>query len=238
MWRRAAEALRAGGAHAVHLARRGGPSPFRDLRRVDPVSRVFGLDRGLPVDRWYIERFLERNAGDIRGAVLEVGDDRYTRRYGRPTRSDVLNVQPDLPATTICADLADPETLPEATFDCIICTQTLQFLYDLQSGVRGLRRMLKPEGVALCTVPGISQISRYDMDRWGDYWRFTTLSAQRLFDVEFGARNVEVETFGNVLAAVAFLEGISAEELSQRELESVDPDYQLAITVRASAASQ
>jgi SAM-dependent methyltransferase len=237
MWRRAAEALLAGRARGVHLLRRAGPSPFRDLRRVDPVSRVFGLDRGLPVDRWYVEHFLERNAGDICGAVLEVGDDRYTRRYGRPTRSDVLNVQPDLPGTTICADLTNPETLPEAAFDCIICTQTLQFLYDVQSGVQSLRRMLKPEGVALCTLPGISQISRYDMDRWGDYWRFTSLSAQELFDREFGAGNVEVETFGNVLAAVAFLEGISAEELTSRELESVDPDYQVAITVRASVAA-
>jgi SAM-dependent methyltransferase len=199
---------------------------------------VFGLDRGLPVDRWYIENFLQKRADDIRGNVLEIGDDRYTRRFGRPSHSDVLNLYPDLPGTTISADLAKPDTLPEAAFDCVICVQTLQFIYDARAAVEGLRRMLRPEGVALCSLSGISQISRYDMDRWGDFWRFTSLSAQEIFESEFGRGQVEVETFGNVLVAVSFLEGISAEELKPDELEVVDPDYQLVITVRGVAAAQ
>jgi SAM-dependent methyltransferase len=235
MWRKAALALRTAGAHGLHRVRRAGPSPFRDLRHVEPVSRVFGFDRGLPVDHWYIERFLERHARDIRGAVLEVGDDRYTRRFGRPTRSDVLNVYPNQPGTTIVADLTKPASLPVAAFDCIICTQTLQFIYDVRRAIENLRRMLKPGGIALCTAAGISQISRYDMDRWGDYWRFTSLSAQMLFDGAFGRGNVEVQAFGNVLTSVAFLEGLSAQELTPHELTSVDPDYELVIAVRASA---
>ena len=96
MWPKVASAAQVLRTHSLQLARRLGPSPFSDLRHVDPVSRVFGLDRGLPVDRWYIERFLEHHADDIRGVVLEFGDDRYTRRFGRPTQSDVLNVDPDL----------------------------------------------------------------------------------------------------------------------------------------------
>jgi SAM-dependent methyltransferase len=237
MWRQAVAGLRLVGGYAHRLARRVGPSPFADLRHVDPVSRVFGLDRGLPVDRWYIERFVQRYADDIRGAVLEVGDDRYTRRFGSPTRSDVLNVDPGLPGTTIGADLTKPTTVPEAAFDCIICVQTLQFIYDVRTAVESLRRMLKSGGVALCSLSGISQISRYDMDRWGDYWRFTSLAVQTLFDGEFGHGNVEVETFGNVLASVTFLEGMSAEELTAAELDAVDPDYQLVIGVRAVAAT-
>jgi SAM-dependent methyltransferase len=224
-------------SNTLRLARRVGPSPFSDLRRVEPVSRVFGLDRGLPVDRWYIERFLQHHSDDIHGAVLEVGDDRYTRRFGRADRSDVLNLDPDIPGTTLAADLARPDKLPEAAFDCIVCVQTLQFIYDARRAIEGLHRMLKPGGVALSSLSGISQISRYDMDRWGDYWRFTTLSARTLFESVFGAGNVEVQTFGNVLSSVAFLEGISAQELEPRELDYVDPDYQLVITVRAVAAS-
>ena len=53
-----------------------------------PVSRSFGFDRGQPIDRHYIEDFLRRHgswpgysAGDIRGVVMEVGDDVYTRRF-------------------------------------------------------------------------------------------------------------------------------------------------------------
>src|SRR6185503_1474005 len=53
-----------------------------DLRRLRPVSRTFGYDRGLPVDRYYIESFLERNRRDIDGRTLEIGDDEYTRRFG------------------------------------------------------------------------------------------------------------------------------------------------------------
>jgi SAM-dependent methyltransferase len=234
-WRKVSGVLQVARARILQLTRRLGPSPFGDLRRVEPVSRVFGLDRGLPIDRWYIETFLQRYAEDLRGVVLEVGDDRYTRRFGRPTRSDVLNVYSDMPGTTLVGDLSKPDSLPEAAYDCIICIQTLQFIYDLRTAVASMRRALRPGGVALCSLSGISQISRYDMDRWGDYWRFTSLSAQMLFDREFGRAKVEVETFGNVLAAVAFLEGISAQELTPRELSVADADYELVITVRALA---
>ena len=48
------------------------PAPLRGLRRLAPVSDKWGHDRGTPVDRWYIERFLERQAGDIRGRVLSL----------------------------------------------------------------------------------------------------------------------------------------------------------------------
>ena len=92
---------------------------------------------------------------------------------------------------------------------------------------------LKLGRVLLATFPGISQISRYDMDRWGDYWRFTDASARRLFGNVFGAENIEVETFGNVLTACAFLHGLASHELKQKQLDYHDPDYQLVITVRA-----
>ncbi len=85
----------------------------------------------------------------------------------------------------------------------------------------------------LATFPGISQISRSDMDRWGDYWRFTSLSAKRLFEEAFPPGNVSVEAHGNVLAAVAFLHGLAAEELRPEELDHRDPDYEVLITVRA-----
>ena len=65
---------------------------FGDLHRLTPISQCFGFDRGLPVDRYYIERFLARHASEIVGRVLEIGDDTYTRRFGgsRVSRSDVL----------------------------------------------------------------------------------------------------------------------------------------------------
>ena len=208
---------------------------FGSLRRVTPISPVFGLDRGQSIDRYYIEHFLADQAADIRGRVLEIADNSYTTRFGaqRVTRSDVLHVQAGNPKATIVASLVSSEPIPSDAFDCVILTQTLPFIYDLRAAIRTVYRILKPGGVVLATFPGICQISRYDMDRWGDYWRFTSLSAQRLFEESFPAANVTIQTHGNVLVSSAFLYGIAAEELRKEELEYPDPNYQLQITVRA-----
>jgi len=213
---------------------RSGALRFGDLRRLSPVSRRFGFDRGLPIDRYYIERFLVEHALDIRGRTLEVADNAYTSRLGggRVVRSDVLHAEAGNPDATIIADLSRDEGLPSQAFDCIILTQTLQMIYDLRASARHVYRALKPGGVLLATVPGISQISRYDMDRWGDYWRFTSLSARQLFE-EAGSVEVTVRTYGNVFAALAFLQGLATEELREDELNHFDPDYELLIGIRA-----
>jgi SAM-dependent methyltransferase len=208
---------------------------FGSLRRTAPISQVFGLDRGVPIDRYYIEQFLLAHSAGISGRVLEIGDDAYTRKFGgsRVTKSDILHVAEGNAQATIVADLASADQIASNTFDCIVITQTLQFIYNVPAAVRNLHRILKPGGVVLATFPGISQISRYDMDRWGDYWRFTSLSAKRLFGEVFLPENVEVKTCGNVLTAVAFLHGLTAQELKRKELDFHDPDYEVTITVSA-----
>jgi glycosyltransferase involved in cell wall biosynthesis/SAM-dependent methyltransferase len=208
---------------------------FGDLRRLAPFSRDFGYERGTPVDRYYIERFLATHQGDVRGNVLEVADDTYTKRFGgsRVSSSDILHVAPGDPRATIVADLSDAGHIPDASFDCAIVTQTLQVVYDVPAVVRTLYRILRPGGVALVTVPGISQISRYDMDRWGYYWSFTSLSLRKLFATSFPEANILTESFGNVLTATAFLYGLAWEELRRGELEHRDPDYEVIIGLRA-----
>jgi len=208
---------------------------FGNLRRLSPVSKTFGLDRGLCIDRYYIEKFLGEFAAEIRGRVLEIGDDRYTKKFGagQVSFSDVLHIQKGSPSATIVADLGGDPPIPGETFDCIVFTQTLQFIYDFRQALRCLHRILKPGGVLLVTVAGISQVSRFDMERWGDYWRFTTLSVQRVFSEVFSEENLTIKGYGNVLAAVAFLHGIAAEELKKDELDYHDPDYQLIVAIRA-----
>ena len=209
---------------------------FGSLRRLRPVSEVFGFDRGLPVDRYYIERFLSTYAADIRGHVLEIGDATYTKKYGRDkvAESDVLHVVEGNPQATIVADLSCAESIPDATFDCIICTQTLMFIYDVRATMRSLYRILKPGGVLLATMAGVShQISRYDMIRWGDYWRFTSLSARLLFEEIFPKSNIRVRTYGNVLTATSLLQGLVTEDLKPEELDRYDANYEVSIAVRA-----
>jgi glycosyltransferase involved in cell wall biosynthesis len=206
------------------------------MRRLTPISTEWGFDRGLPVDRHYIERFLEIHSRDICGHVLEIGDDTYTRKFGgsRVVQSDILYPVQGNAQATIVEDLTRGESIPSERFDCIICTQTLMFIFETRKAIETLYRILKPGGVLLMTLAGVShQISREDMARWGDYWRFTSLSARRLCESVFPPENVMVEAHGNVLVAVAFLYGLAREELRQDELDTHDPDYEVLITVRA-----
>lgn len=213
---------------------------FGNLRRTRPVSGVFGFDRGLPVDRYYIEQFLAVHTADVRGHVLEVADRDYTERFGgdRVSASDVLHARPGNPHATIVGDLCTGEGIPDDAFDCVILTQVLPFLWDVPAAIASLKRALKPGGVVLATVPGISQISRFDADQWGDYWRFTSASAERLFAEVFGPESVSVDVYGNVLAATAFLHGAAADELGPHELDYRDPDYQVTIGIRAEKPAQ
>jgi len=205
------------------------------LTRLDPVSRTFGFDRGKPVDRWYIERFLAEHADDVHGRVLEVAEPTYTQRYGGDdvTQSDVLFAAPGDPEATVVGDLATGQRLPRGAYDCFVMTQTLQVIYDVSGAVRGTRDVLATNGVLLATVPGISQISREDRRDWGDWWRFTSDSMRRLFGDAYGAENVEVEAHGNVLSAACFLYGFAAEELSEAELAYRDHDFEMLMTIRA-----
>jgi len=205
------------------------------LKRTRPISRNYGWERGTPVDRFYIERFLSAHAADVRGRVLEVGDDEYTRRYGgdQVTKSDVLHASPGNPQATLVADLADAPEIPDAGFECVICTQTLLLIYDLKAAVATLHRILAPGGVALVTVPGVSRICREEADEWGDFWRFTSDSASRLFTDEFGTDGVDVQPYGNVLAATAMLHGLAAEEVKPERLDDRDRDFEVLIGVSA-----
>jgi len=212
-----------------------GKMRFGSFRRTSPVSAIWGFDRGLAIDRYYIEQFLGEHASAIRGHVLEIADDYYTRRFGgdRVTRVDVLHVADPLPKVTIVADLTSADQIPSDTFDCIVLTQTLQFIYDIHAAVRTLHRILKPGGVVLATCGGITKASAPDMERWGDYWRFTAMSARRLFEESFPADRVSLQSYGNVLTASAFLYGLSAEELSAEEMDTRDSNFEVAIGVKA-----
>ena len=207
---------------------------FGSLRRHRPISEDWGFDRGRPIDRTFIARFLEHHAGDIHGRVLEVAGNGYTRRFGSAvSHSDVVDRRSDNPNATIVADLAHAPEISDSAYDCVIITQTLQYIYDIRAAIATLHRVLAPGGVALVTVPGITRISTFDASETGEYWHLTTWSARALFQERFPERSVEVASFGNVLTAIATLHGISTEDLHGVDLQHRDPTYQVLVTVRA-----
>jgi SAM-dependent methyltransferase len=210
---------------------------FGSLRRVTPISDTFGFDRGLPIDRYYIEQFLKDHSACIRGRVLEIGDSTYTTMFGGRDgpieQSDVLDVQPENPRATLIADLTEPERFAPEAFDCVICTQTLPFIYDIKAAVGTLHRILRPGGAVLATVPCVSRIWTKGDRLYGDYWRFTSRSSRMLFEELFASDDVTVTPYGNVLSAASFLYGLATSELTLGELDSYDPGFQVVIGIKA-----
>jgi SAM-dependent methyltransferase len=232
--RRVARQADASAADPPSLRHPLGSVSFGDLSDVRPISDDFGFDRGTPIDRFYIERFLSDHAADVAGRVLEIGDDAYSRRFGgqQVTQQDVLHVSADNPCATLVGDLSQAGTLPADAFDCLVLTQTLHLIYDMRAAIVEMRRGLKPGGVVLLTVPGISPLDR---GQWGAgwYWSLTAASATKLFGDVFGAENVHVQSHGNVFAATAFLQGLAVEEIDTAKLAFHDPSYPVIVTVRA-----
>jgi SAM-dependent methyltransferase len=211
--------------------RKGSAVRWGNLHRTEPFSRHWGEERGLPVDRVYIERFLEEHADDVHGVVLEAHPAVYTSRFGggSVTTAEVLDLDGSNAQATIVGDLADAGTLPASRFDCVILTQTLQFVDDTKAALANAYQALKPGGVLLLTVPCISQIER----SWDDLWRWTPLGLQRLIAAALPAEAVcEFSGEGNVLTAVAFLLGLASQDLGADDYDVDDPAYPVILGAR------
>lgn len=214
--------------------RRARPPDLGDLRRVTPIDPNWGFERGTPIDRVYVERFVGGHAEDIRGRVLEIAAPDYATKFGSGVEQvDVLMAREGNPLATIVGDLADAPHIPDGSFDCAIVTQTLQFVYDARAALATLHRILAPGGVLLATVPGITKISPPEDEEFGEWWHFTARSVRRLAEEAFGEGNVEVEAYGNVLAAAGFLYGLAASDLRPEELDARDRLYEVIVGLRA-----
>jgi SAM-dependent methyltransferase len=199
--------------------------------RLDPVSR-FGFERGQPIDRYFIEKFLQKNRESIRGVCLEVRDDSYTRQFGgaQVTRSDVLDIDTGNARANIYGDLRRLTNVPADSYDCIILTQVLQYIDDPRAAIGEAYRILKPGGCLLATVP---MLGRLDDRGVIDFWRYTPNSARHVLETAFPASQFEVATWGNMLTSVAFLMGLAREDLRHSQLNHVDPYYSCVISIRA-----
>lgn len=210
------------------------PFAWYNLRNLQPVSRLYGLDRGKSIDRYYIEEFLNQNRRFIKGYCLEVADDTYTKKFGaqKVKTSHILDINPKNKYATVISDLRKAKNIKSNTYDCLILTQVFQFIDDCPAAIKECHRILKKGGYLLVTLPAISRADvASGID--GDYWRFTTASAKYLFNPVFGVKNTSIKSHGNVLTGTAFWQGIAWEELKQKELSFNDPNFPLVITVRA-----
>jgi glycosyltransferase involved in cell wall biosynthesis len=210
---------------------------FGDLERLHPISKEFGYDRGGPIDRYYIENFLQRMSQYIKGVVLEIGDNEYTLRYGnsKVDKSEIFHVDESNAMATYTGDLTTASQIPSNRYDCIILTQTLQLIYDYRNAIATCHRILKPGGYLLLTVPGISHVST---DQWSKnwFWAFTNSAVRKILSEHFEPGNTEVKVYGNVLVATAYLYGLGLPEIKKEYMDATDPHYQVIITGSAQKA--
>jgi len=237
VWREHVPAAIRGPVNSFRHARRESkwrkPRDLGDLRRTTPFS-TWGASRGGSIARVYIAEFISAHAADIRGRVLEIASDDYARRYGRSVDEvDVLDIFEGNPRATIVADLAEAPAIPDGRFDCVLVTQVLSWIYDVRAPLRTAHRILAPGGVLLATAPGIARIAPVEAELFGEWWHFTSMSAKRVAEEIFGEGNVEVEAFGNVLAAAGFLFGLGTDDLTPEELALRDPAFQVIVGIRA-----
>lgn len=208
-----------------HKERKSNPNPIKEWPST-VISRKMGCDRGKPIDRYYIEKFLKQNQNYISGSVMEIGDNSYTAQYGtRVDKSYILTADAGYSnnrATVILGDLQSGFGCEKEMMDCFILTQTLPFIYDIQSAADNIVKLLKKGGVALITVSGISMLSEYDDSRWGHFWGFTETSLHKLFENISDVSSVEIQSMGNPKTASAFLYGLSVEDLSKADFDEED----------------
>lgn len=213
------------------LTRKNNPVDISMWQSVNPVSDVFGFDRGTPIDRYYIENFISQNCKWVKGDVLEIGESKYTQKYGNDIKtSTVLLPFGNAKDGFLIADLSVLGSVPENHYDCVICTQTLNFIENLENVPTNINHMLKPGGVALITVASISPISTYDNERWGDFWRFTDRILFKMFSPIMDV--LSKHSFGNVLATSAFLYGLAKEDIkNSKYLDHVDNRFPMVIAM-------
>lgn len=207
------------------------------LRRLQPVSPVWGSERGTVVDRYYIDRFFARHAHLIRGRVLEVRDPQYTSRYGTGVEAtDIVDIDARNDRATIVADLADAGSLPPSAFDCVVCPQTLLFVRDPFSAVANLWQSLAPGGALLLTTPAISRVDPAEVD--SDRWHLTPAGLREVISRSCRGGELELEAYGNPVTAIAFLQGIAAEELRQAELDAHHPLFPIVVAAAVRKPAQ
>jgi len=200
-----------------------------NLRRLRPFSDTFGFDRGTPVDRYYLHRFLEAHRDLIRGDVLEIQTTGFAARYGRDLhRVDSVDIAPEFRPTFVCDLAHSGDVLPSSSYDCFLLPNTLQHLREPEAALSHALRVLKPGGVILASSAGLLPLTG-DVP---DYQRLSEAGWSQLAGRVWKGCDVRVESYGNCLVAVAAMLGLTLEELTREELDARDPRYPVLIVVR------
>ena len=108
----------------------------------------------------------------LAGRVLDVGGgDKARYRSQLPANIDYgsVNIDPAIAPTYTVAP-GEPFPIGDDVYDCCLCMNTLEHVYDARFVLSEIRRVLKPGGTAYITVPFIFRVHGHP----DDYFRGTT----------------------------------------------------------------
>jgi hypothetical protein len=220
------------GPHGTVLLRcltRGMKIPrWGNIRKNAPFSTYFGFERGTPLDRYYLYKFLEEHRSLIKGKVLEIQNNSLTRKFGENLSVEhSLDIVGEFSPTYLC-DLSElPSSVPRGNYDCFLMPNTFQVIRRLEPALRNAYELIKPGGVILASAAGFLPL----VPDTTEYWRFTRAGWEELLPTVWPGAEIEVRAHGNSLAAVASMLGLAHEELKPAELDVVDERYPVLITI-------
>ncbi|WP_045875790.1 SAM-dependent methyltransferase [Pseudofrankia sp. DC12] len=204
------------------------PVRWGNLRRTGPFSDWYGNERGWPADRRYIDGFIERHRADLVGHVMEIKTSHYVDQFGRPDEVTIVDIDRENSKATLFADLDEPGSLPAGAFNAAIVTNTIQYL-EPQPALANLWQSLTPGGVLLLTAPALARTDAEIPEI--DYVRYTPAGLRREF-TKAGIPAI-VEGFGNVLACLCTIYGLTIQDVSRKELDLIDPRFPITVCARA-----
>ncbi len=142
-----------------------------------------------PVEHGMYETVTPLIREHFRGRVLDVG-------AGEMAYAEFVNEVADCyhgidremrtPGLTFVGDVADMHMIADESYDCILCLDVLEHVPDPKRVILEIRRVCKPGGTLVLSVPFLHRVHAEP----DDYWRFT----------EFGLREILREGFDVVSA--------------------------------------
>jgi hypothetical protein len=171
-----------------------------------------------------VRRFLRprRSAFAGRGLVLSVDAE--------PEWKDALPAEADVKVLRATGGLGR-ELATAENVDWVVLDRCLQRLPEMAHALEEVVARLRP-GAALVTL--FTGIVRAEPGERRPLWSVAPYAARRLHDERLELERVEVEQFGNVTLALAWLYRLPADDLTERELATVDPAYPVLVGVTTS----
>jgi hypothetical protein len=171
-----------------------------------------------------VRRFLRPRLATLAGPGLVLAVD------AEPGWTDVLPPAADVKVLRATGRFGR-ELATAATVDWVVLDRCLQWLPEMAVALEEVVGRLRP-GAALVTF--LTGIARAEPGERAPLWSVAPYAARRLHEGCRELERVEVEQYGNVTLALAWLYRLPADDLTEGELADVDPAYPVLVAVTAS----